>query len=81
MPTLALAGTQGNHMAKNGQPAGSHANDEMTYGVQSMPNLDQNTVDMDRERSNFTDNTVRYEATLRFLNGQIKTLNTAITGQ
>ena len=77
----ALAGTTGNHLAKNGAPPGSNANDEMTYSLQSMTNLDQNTVDMDRERSNFTDNTVRYEATLRFLNGQIKTLNTAITGQ
>lgn len=81
MPTLALAGTTGNHLAKNGAPPGSNANEEMTYSLQSMTNLDQNTVDMDRERSNFTDNTVRYEATLRFLNGQIKTLNTAITGQ
>ena len=36
---------------------------------------------MDRGRANFTDNTVRYEATLRFINGQVKTLNTAITGQ
>jgi flagellar basal-body rod protein FlgB len=81
MPTLALAGTQGAHLAKNGNPPGSNANEEMTYSLQSMTNLDQNTVDMDRERANFTDNTVRYEATLRFLNGQIKTLNTAITGQ
>lgn len=81
MPTLALAGTQGAHLAKNGLPPGSNANEEMTYSLQSMTNLDRNTVDMDRERANFTDNTVRYEATLRFLNGQIKTLNTAITGQ
>src|SRR5256885_12021369 len=29
-----------------------------------------NTVDLDRERANFVDNAVRYEATLRFLNGR-----------
>jgi len=36
---------------------------------------------MDRERANFAHNTVQYEATLRFINGSVKTLNTAITGQ
>ena len=36
--------------------------------------LDGNTVEMDAERAQFADNTVRYEAALRFLNGQIKTL-------
>jgi flagellar basal-body rod protein FlgB len=54
---------------------------ELGYGARAMSSLDNNTVDMDRERANFTDNTVRYEATLRFINGQVKTLNTAITGQ
>ncbi len=42
--------------------------------------LDANTVDMDMERAAFADNSVRYEAALRFINGQIKTLTTAITG-
>ncbi len=36
------------------------------------PALDNNTVDMDRERANFVDNAVRYEATLRFINGSSK---------
>jgi flagellar basal-body rod protein FlgB len=43
--------------------------------------LDANSVDMDTERANFADNAVRYEAGLRFLNGQIRTLTTAINGQ
>jgi flagellar basal-body rod protein FlgB len=34
-----------------------------------------------RERANFVDNAVRYEATLRFINGQAKTMLSAITGQ
>lgn len=51
------------------------------YGVQSQPNLDNNTVDLDRERANFVDNAVRYEATLRFINGTAKTMLSAITGQ
>ncbi|WP_326541666.1 flagellar basal body rod protein FlgB [Pseudorhodoferax sp.] len=60
----------------------SGANDpELGYSVQAQPNLDQNTVDLDRERANFVDNTVRYEAALRFINGQAKTMLTAIQGQ
>ena len=53
----------------------------MAYTVQTQPSLDKNSVDMDRERANFADNTVRYEATLRFINSSMRTLNTAITGQ
>ena len=80
-PTLSMAGTSGGHLQRNGQLAGQRSEPELSYGVNAMTNRDNNTVDMDRERANFTDNTVRYEATLRFINSQVKTLNTAITGQ
>jgi flagellar basal-body rod protein FlgB len=43
--------------------------------------LDGNTVDLDTERAAFAENSIRYEATLRFLNSQIKTMLTAINGQ
>jgi flagellar basal-body rod protein FlgB len=79
--TLPMSGTSGGHLQRSGQLAGDRTEPELGYSVQSMSNLDNNTVDMDRERANFTDNTVRYEATLRFINSQVKTLNTAITGQ
>lgn len=69
------------HMGLNGAPAGSRAQPELGYATASQTNLDSNTVDLDRERANFADNTVRYEATLRFINSQVRTLNTAITGQ
>jgi len=36
---------------------------------------------MDRERANFTDNAIRYESTLRFINGHVKTMLSAIQGQ
>lgn len=45
------------------------------------PAQDGNTVDMDKERARFAENAVRYEATLKFLNGQIRTLLSAIQGQ
>ncbi len=51
------------------------------YARQTQPSLDNNTVDLDRERASFVDNAVRYEATLRFLNGQSKTMLSAIQGQ
>lgn len=51
------------------------------YATQAQPSMDNNTVDLDRERAAFVDNAVRYEATLRFINGQSKTLLAAITGQ
>lgn len=51
------------------------------YSVQTQPSLDGNSVDMDRERAAFVDNAVRYEATLRFINGQVKTILSAIQGQ
>ncbi|MBC7682415.1 MAG: flagellar basal body rod protein FlgB [Ferruginibacter sp.] len=54
---------------------------KLGYSVQSQPNMDNNTVDLDRERANFVDNAVRYEATLRFINGAAKTMLSAITGQ
>lgn len=42
--------------------------------------LDGNSVDMDNERVQFLDNAVRYEAALRFINGKLKTLLSAIQG-
>jgi flagellar basal-body rod protein FlgB len=51
------------------------------YTVQTQPSLDGNSVDMDRERAAFTDNAIRYESTLRFINGHVKTMLSAIQGQ
>jgi len=53
----------------------------LDYTVQTQPAMDGNSVDLDRERASFVDNSVRYEATLRFINGQSKTLLSAIQGQ
>jgi flagellar basal-body rod protein FlgB len=63
---------------------GSLSNDGATalaYTVQSQPSMDGNSVDLDHERANFVDNSVRYEATLRFINGSSKTILSAIQGQ
>ena len=80
-PKLAMNAANPAHLQRNGQLAGSGATTDLAYAPTTQSNLDNNTVDMDRERANFADNTVRYEATLRFINSSMRTLNTAITGQ
>ncbi|HMN92490.1 MAG TPA: flagellar basal body rod protein FlgB [Hydrogenophaga sp.] len=54
---------------------------DLVYALHSQPSMDGNTVDLDRERASFVDNAVRYETTLRFINGHVKTMLSAITGQ
>lgn len=73
-----LAATQPGHI---GTGTGAGAGADLVYATQSQTNLDRNTVDMDRERASFADNALRYEATLRFINGHVRTMTSAITGQ
>ena len=53
----------------------------LKYRVTEQPSIDGNTVDLDRERANFADNALRYEAGLRFINGSVRTLLSAIKGE
>jgi flagellar basal-body rod protein FlgB len=64
-----------------GDGVGPAAHTKLGYTVQTQPSLDNNTVDLDRERASFVNNAVRYEATLRFINGNAKTMLSAIQGQ
>ena len=78
--TPALRTTQAEHFAgTSGPSAGSEAG--LLYATPSQTNLDRNTVDMDRERANFADNSVKFEATLRFINSSARTMLDAIRGQ
>jgi flagellar basal-body rod protein FlgB len=52
----------------------------MRYRVPMAPSLDGNTVDEQLEQSAFAENSVRYQATLTFLNNALRGLMTAITG-
>ena len=79
-PAAALAVSQPGHIgAASGAAANGGAN--LAYATAGQTNLDRNTVDMDRERASFADNSVKYEATLRFINGNVRTVLSAITGQ
>lgn len=66
--------------ASSGKAAGAAPEPQILYRVPTQPSLDGNTVEMDTERAQFADNTVRYEAALRVLNQQIKTLLSAMQG-
>lgn len=71
------------HIAIRGSASSSlgSSSSSLGYTVQTQPSMDGNSVDIDRERAAFVDNAVRYEATLRFINGQSKTILSAIQGQ
>jgi flagellar basal-body rod protein FlgB len=45
------------------------------------PSLDGNTVEMGVEQMEFSENVMRYQTTLEFLNGRIKGLMSAIRGE
>jgi flagellar basal-body rod protein FlgB len=77
--STALARTQQGHIAAAGGVDTTHP--ALLYRTPTQTALDANSVDLDTERAAFADNTVRYEASLRFINSQIKTLITAINGQ
>jgi flagellar basal-body rod protein FlgB len=68
---VAPAATQPRHLAAAG---GARAESQLLYTQPAQANLDRNSVDMDRERAAFADNTVKYEATLRFINAQVRTM-------
>ena len=46
----------------------------LLYASHSQDSIDRNTVDLDRERASFADNSVKYEATLRFINGSVRSM-------
>lgn len=72
-----LKATNARHLGSAG-PGGAG---ELLYRIPSQPALDGNTVETDEEQVKFTENALAYEASLRFINGRVKGLMTALTGQ
>ncbi len=73
-----LSTTDGRHM-RSGQDG---LNGMRTYyRTPSQPSVDGNSVDSQLERSAFMENSIMYQASLRFLNGRISGLLTAIKGE
>ena len=60
---------------------GSTTEDELKYRIPFQPSLDGNTVETPVEQAKFAENSVRYQASLDFINRQVAALQLAITGQ
>lgn len=75
----ALATTSSRHIP--GGMAGNRSAQELFYRVPGQPSLDGNTVDMERERVQFTDNAVRYQASLTLLTSRIQGLKSAMQSE
>lgn len=72
-----LVTTSATHLAGMNETAGGAA---LRYRTVQQGSVDGNTVDMDTERNQFTDNAIRYEASLTMISAQIRGLLTAIQG-
>ena len=79
--SLSLTTTSANQIGNNATTGDVENSAALKYRVPLAPSLDGNTVDAQLEQAAFADNTVRYQATLTFINGSLKELMTAITGQ
>jgi flagellar basal-body rod protein FlgB len=77
----ALAGHDAGHLRTWSSQGGVSEQVKADYTVQTQPSLDGNSVDLDQQRANFTENAIQYESTLRFINGHVKTMLAAIQGQ
>lgn len=75
----AMATTSPLHLG--GSHAASGAAPKAQFRGVIQGSVDGNTVDMDTERNQFTDNAVRYEAGVTLISSQIKSMLTAIQGQ
>jgi len=60
--------------------SGTGAGPLLQYRTPAQSSLDGNSVEMDAERAKFAENTVRYEAAMRVLSAQIKTMLAAVQG-
>jgi flagellar basal-body rod protein FlgB len=72
---LGLAVTSERHIAMQPHQRAVH---DLKYRVPDQVSLDGNTVDMDRERSAFTDNAVRYQTSLTMMNSQLNRIKSAM---
>lgn len=74
-----LVKTSSSHMSSKVLPTLGGA--QLLYANTAQGNIDGNTVDMDVQRNQFTDNALRYEVGLTLASSKIKGMFTAIQGQ
>ena len=74
---LSMTTTNAGHLPMDASFA---ADQSMLYRMPSQPSLDGNTVESDVEQAEFSKNALRYQASLRFINGRVSSLRAAISG-
>ena len=72
-----LAVTHAGHLNGNGS-GGLSTETLLQFRRGNNASMDGNTVDIERERAAFAENSVKYEAALRSINGRISTLKQAM---
>ena len=78
MGPLELTGTSSRHLGAAAEtPFGAFVG----FRREFQSSVDGNTVNMDVERAAFAENSVHYEASVTFINGLLRSMQTAITGQ
>jgi len=70
-----LARTSARHLPSAGATPGGA---RLLYRQESQSSVDGNTVDMDVERAAFAENAIQYEASITFINGMLRTLQSAM---
>ena len=73
-----MATTQAGHIASAPAPS---LESLAGYRGELQSAVDGNTVNMDVERAAFAENALHYEASVTFINGMLRSMNSAITGQ
>ena len=72
-----LAATHSGHIRTD---QGVIATTQMKYRVPQQASVDGNTVEMEREQGEFSENAMRYQASLRFVDSKISGMLRAIKG-
>lgn len=71
---LEMARTSGRHLSAGGD-AGSAP---LLFRKETQPSADGNTVNMDVERSQFSENSIQYEAGITFITHQLRMMTAAV---
>ncbi|AQA18079.1 flagellar basal-body rod protein FlgB [Halioglobus japonicus] len=69
------------HIALETPVQTSFGNSDLLYRIPSQASIDGNSVDIDQERAEFLDNSVRYQAALTLANSYLKGLRTAMQSE
>ena len=75
---VSLSRTDSRHIPAEGISSGEA---ELPYRTPFHASLDQNTVDLQIEQSNYAENAVQFQASFTFLNSKFKGLTAALRGE